>query len=194
MKKPTMRERILNAASALFFGKGFSQVKINEIAEYIGISKKTIYNHFDNKQELMAEASHQWLEDMLETLNNKAASDAPFIDKLKDILATAAACLADAEKLKTNSPPAIMEMLIPPVKERIIQITETLLIEGRDQEIFRRDLPADILPPLYLSIIESFIVMKQEGSLQQPAEKLMEITEKVLLEGLYTEKGRRSIA
>jgi AcrR family transcriptional regulator len=53
-EKPTMRERILETADRLFYLQGIRAVGVDTIAAEIGISKRTLYNHFPSKDELIA--------------------------------------------------------------------------------------------------------------------------------------------
>ncbi len=48
-----MKERIINSAADLFSKRGYSHVRVDDIAEFAGISKKTIYNHFPNKSSMI---------------------------------------------------------------------------------------------------------------------------------------------
>src|SRR6202035_4466567 len=51
--KPTMKERILETADRLFYLQGIRAVGVDTIAAKIGISKRTLYNHFPSKDELI---------------------------------------------------------------------------------------------------------------------------------------------
>ena len=48
-----MREKILDTAGNMFLNYGFKSVTMDDIANEIGISKKTIYKYFQNKVELV---------------------------------------------------------------------------------------------------------------------------------------------
>src|ERR1700681_3513469 len=52
--KPTMKERILETADRLFYLQGIRAVGVDTVAAEIGISKRTLYNHFPSKNELIA--------------------------------------------------------------------------------------------------------------------------------------------
>jgi AcrR family transcriptional regulator len=52
--KPTMNERILETADRLFYLRGIRAIGVDTIAAEIGISKRTLYNHFPSKDELIA--------------------------------------------------------------------------------------------------------------------------------------------
>ena len=53
-EKPTMKARILETADRLFYQRGIRAVGVDTIAAEIGISKRTLYNHFPSKDELIA--------------------------------------------------------------------------------------------------------------------------------------------
>lgn len=51
--KPT-RTRIIEAASKLFYGEGIRAVSVDAVAEKAGVTKRTLYYHFESKDELVA--------------------------------------------------------------------------------------------------------------------------------------------
>lgn len=50
---PIMREQIIQKSAELFLNLGFKSVTMDDIANEMGISKKTIYVHFENKTKLV---------------------------------------------------------------------------------------------------------------------------------------------
>ncbi len=53
-----MKEKILHKAADLFLSFGFKSVTMDDIANQLGISKKTIYSHFSNKRKLVHETTY----------------------------------------------------------------------------------------------------------------------------------------
>ena len=53
-KKQPMKERILDTAERLFYGAGIRATGVDTIAAEVGISKRTLYNHFPSKDALVA--------------------------------------------------------------------------------------------------------------------------------------------
>jgi AcrR family transcriptional regulator len=51
--KAAMQERILETADRLFYGQGIRAVGVDTIAAEIGVSKRTLYNYFPSKDELI---------------------------------------------------------------------------------------------------------------------------------------------
>jgi AcrR family transcriptional regulator len=69
-EKPSMKERILETADRLFYLRGIRAVGVDTIAAEIGISKRTLYNHFPSKDALIS----AYLE---RRFNQPPASDRP---------------------------------------------------------------------------------------------------------------------
>ena len=73
--KEAMQERILDTADRLFYGQGIRAVGVDTIAAEIGISKRTLYNHFPSKDELiLAYLSRHFLE--------PKTSDRPLLEQI----------------------------------------------------------------------------------------------------------------
>jgi AcrR family transcriptional regulator len=53
-KRPDMKERILETADKLFYTKGIRAIGVDTIAAEVGISKRTLYNHFPSKDALIS--------------------------------------------------------------------------------------------------------------------------------------------
>ena len=53
--KESLKEKILSAAMSLFIEKGIKAVKMDDIANSLSISKRTIYEICENKEDLLFE-------------------------------------------------------------------------------------------------------------------------------------------
>ncbi len=51
---PNTRERIVSAAAKLFYSEGIRAVSVDAVAEAAGVTKRTLYYHFESKDELIA--------------------------------------------------------------------------------------------------------------------------------------------
>lgn len=52
MKKVGVKERIVEAASSLFYFQGYNQTGINQIIEEAGVAKASMYQHFRSKEDV----------------------------------------------------------------------------------------------------------------------------------------------
>jgi AcrR family transcriptional regulator len=50
----TTRDRIIQAATKLFYGEGIRAVSLDAVAEKAGVTKRTLYYHFSSKDDLVA--------------------------------------------------------------------------------------------------------------------------------------------
>ena len=57
-----MKEQIISTAENLFFRFGFKRVTMDDIAREMAISKKTIYQFFKDKNEIVCSATEQYLQ------------------------------------------------------------------------------------------------------------------------------------
>jgi len=57
-----VKERILEESELLFFRYGVRRVTMDDVAKALGMSKKTLYQYFSDKDELVAEATRAHLE------------------------------------------------------------------------------------------------------------------------------------
>ncbi|HMB56036.1 MAG TPA: TetR/AcrR family transcriptional regulator [Arenimonas sp.] len=64
-KDPEKRAAILDAAMRLFPARGYDGVSMDAIAQQAGVSKLTVYSHFDDKESLFAAAVTTCCEELL---------------------------------------------------------------------------------------------------------------------------------
>src|SRR5204862_2545457 len=79
-KNASIRQRIVDAARAHFFSHGFRNVTMDDLAEELGISKKTLYAHFPGKIDLLESVladKFQAVETMLEEVTGAQPHDFP---------------------------------------------------------------------------------------------------------------------
>ncbi len=55
IEREDVRTRIIEGASTLFFRNGIKSVKMDDIAHELNVSKRTIYEHFTDKEQLLIE-------------------------------------------------------------------------------------------------------------------------------------------
>ncbi|WP_196814508.1 TetR/AcrR family transcriptional regulator [Nocardia sp. BMG111209] len=83
-------EAILDAAARLFFAPGPGRVSMDDLARDLGMSKKTIYRWFPDKQSLMMAVLDRQFEIIEHTLSTAVtAADLPFDVRVQRFLAAA---------------------------------------------------------------------------------------------------------
>lgn len=59
--QPRARTKILTASRKLFSRRGFSEVSVGDIARAAGVVRATVYNNFDDKQDILAAIIAEYL-------------------------------------------------------------------------------------------------------------------------------------
>ena len=76
------RDKILDAAEALFSRRGYSAVGMSEIAEAVGLSKSSLFHHFPTKAQLYAATADRILRAMESTLTTALAAGGTPVERL----------------------------------------------------------------------------------------------------------------
>jgi AcrR family transcriptional regulator len=80
------RSRILDAAEDRFRRFGFQRVPMDELAEELGMSKKTIYKHFPSKESLVTQIARITMRRTEARVSAIVQSERPFLEKLVEVL------------------------------------------------------------------------------------------------------------
>ncbi|MFY0605285.1 MAG: TetR/AcrR family transcriptional regulator [Cyclobacteriaceae bacterium] len=80
-----MKEKILEGAHNLFVQFGVRSVSMDDVANRLSVSKKTLYQHFESKDALVSEAVKLHMAGEMEHFNSIAISSQDAIDELINI-------------------------------------------------------------------------------------------------------------
>lgn len=83
-KKKEMRQHISDVATRMFLEQGFDNVRVSDVAEECGVSEKTVFNYFKNKEALALDQEEPMVERLRERLG-PGAKDAP-ADAMNDLV------------------------------------------------------------------------------------------------------------
>jgi AcrR family transcriptional regulator len=189
------RERIVNAARAHFFSHGFRSVTMDDLAEELGTSKKTLYTYFPGKVDLLEAVLDDKFASVEATLK-KATRAHPhdFPGTLHELLA------GMQRELDEIKPPFVRDMrqkapqVFKSVERRRGALIERyfgkLFIDGQHAGMVRKDVPAKLMIQILLAMVQAIMnppKMEELGML--PKEGFAGIL-KIVLEGALTSKGR----
>jgi len=125
-----LADRIVDAATELFFTLGYGATTIEAVAQRARISKRTFYHRFENKSVLFSAVVHRTIERM------RPAADVPLLHgaNLAEILRG----LADLILRAALSPPAIeLHRLIVAESSRFPDLVAIVAKEGASEEAVR---------------------------------------------------------
>ena len=83
--KVSMRERIIDAATQLFYAQGLRAVSAEKIIALVGITKVTFYRHFPSKDDLIVaylERRAEWERNAILTVRQMTGDDVPSVFRI----------------------------------------------------------------------------------------------------------------
>lgn len=87
-RKNDKRQQIMRAAERLFSGKRFHEVTISDVARIARVGKGTIYQYFEDKEDLFFQTLTSGFDEMCEALQGTVPQNAPFGEQLMGACAT----------------------------------------------------------------------------------------------------------
>src|SRR5580700_5299668 len=75
MTKPTARERLAEAAFALFDERGYEQTTVDDITERAGLGRTTFFRHYRTKEDVIFPDHDRLLEQVAERLRTSGPGD-----------------------------------------------------------------------------------------------------------------------
>jgi TetR/AcrR family transcriptional regulator, cholesterol catabolism regulator len=185
--------KILTSSVELFTQYGFKTITMDDIARRAGISKKTLYQHFATKQEVVSE-SVVWYK-------NQMCDKALAVTQQSENAVEAMVRLMEMmdQTYRRINPLAMLELqrffsdAFALFREKLItQDVEAMrdnILRGMEEELFRKDVNADLMARYHietaLMLFQSTLLINDRYDLQFVSQEIMEH----FLYGLMTPKG-----
>ena len=195
------RAKILSAAGELFMEFGPSRVKMEEIAEKVAMSKKTLYKHFTGTDDLLCFfinkthlEIHGLIKLFVETIPT-ARDDEDFmrrvaatIERLSDRVATMwrSAFMKDIERAY----PQVWQEFTEQRRANILFTVKIICNEAKNRGILRGDINYDLFTLMYLHCIENIMHPRLGNELSMTAKQIFDMLMTILFGGVLTLKGR----
>jgi AcrR family transcriptional regulator len=196
-KRDPNRQRIVDAARVHFFNHGFRSVTMDDLAEELGISKKTLYAHFPGKFDLLEAVLADKFASVEATLKDVTRG------RPRDFSATLRELLAGTQReLDEIKPPFVRDMrqkapdVFKVVERRRAALIQRyfgkFFVEGQRAGMVRKDVPVKLIIEILLAMVQSIMnPQKMEELGMMPKEGFTGIL-KIVLEGALTSKGRKA--
>lgn len=157
-KSTAVREEIINTSIGLFTKYGIRSVTMDDIAKELGISKKTIYQHFTDKDEIISIATQRYVQeecgkmiDICRTAGNAVEHLHLISEGLKETFKNMnPAVLYDLKKYHKKA----WNIFLDYKENKIYSAMEENLRNGVRDGFFRKEINIKILTILRLAEIE----------------------------------------
>ena len=192
-----MKSTIIKKATKLFLQLGFKSVTMDDLAVSLGISKKTLYIHFENKHQLVKEVASSIFEKVTcDIIKIKEGTSNP-IEELHCVKMEAMKYLG-SEKTSPNYQlqkyyPKIYEDLKAKEYQYLGKMVKNSLQNGIDSGLFRTEIDVEFVSRLYLNGMRGIRDIEIFPIEQFKIEDLFENYLDYHLRAIVTPKGMKSL-
>jgi len=195
---PGMKDRILKGATKLYRNHGFSGVRIDDIAAFLGISKKTIYNHFPGKSALIQaviELNVLNICQRLETFTTDEALNRNSLDQIHSLMVFGYQEISSGgwlfkEDTRNGHFRDLVEDSLELIRDKIICMAGKYLDRGIQDGMIRSDVSKEILPYIIAIIVEGIFQLHRYSGIRVKGDELFKEAMKMIYEGILTAKGK----
>jgi AcrR family transcriptional regulator len=195
MEENNTKEKILKGAVELFMRYGVRSISMDDIARHLSASKKTLYQHFEDKDELVTLASESQIEMSKKQYDQLTADSKNAIDELakisvclrKDMTEMNPSLLFDLQKYHPKAWAVWLNHKNNFIRESVVRNIRQGIAEG----YYREDINPDVVAAIRIEQIpvafDTKIFPPDKFNL---AEVQMQIFDHFVY-GICTEKGRK---
>ncbi|MES2767167.1 MAG: TetR/AcrR family transcriptional regulator [Bacteroidota bacterium] len=197
-KDKETRARIVAKANEVFLKIGFSKVTMDELANDLGMSKKTLYKHFSSKEDLLKVMMTEFRCEVHEYIDScMSNTEIDFVEKLKRVMVYVSEQMAKvstpfAEDMRRNAPELWKEMEQFRQEHGVENFTK-LLQEGMKAGIFRSDVNEYLIAMIYINSAQSLCNPAILAEIPFTAAEVFTAIKKVVFQGILTEEGRKKV-
>ncbi len=191
-----LKDKIIQKASEMFHQFGCVKVTMEEIAAGIGISKKTLYKYFSNKEHLLDEIFTN-VSCKTETFSNEvlANDNYSYVQKVKLLLENVSKHIGKFKgpmivDLQTHFP-KIWEKIHLFMKKKAWEKFSILVDDGISHGIFRKDVDKNIVVLMYVFSLQNLLTPEVLAQVSLSADQVYNTLINVIFEGILTDEGRK---
>lgn len=187
------RDRIILEASAQFLKNGIRSITMDDIAKNLSISKRTIYENFRDKDELLKSCMEKLFREQRHKYEATVNSTPNVIEAMFSFMKDG------VESIKTINPlftsdlrkyyASIWEDSQRQKEEILFNQIYRLLRKGINENLIRKDIKLDIVAKILLEQLE---ILSNEKIFPRQKYKLEEVLESIIvnfIRGIATKKG-----
>jgi AcrR family transcriptional regulator len=191
-----LKERIIRQASVLFFTKGVKSMTMADVANDLGISKRTLYEVFHDKEELLESCIQHQLEKGDREIREMIANSENVIDtlmrvyakNLREVQGTSRSVLHDLKKYYA------------PVYHKIecrqkagFATFDPLLKKGIEEGLIREDVNFEILTWLLKAQFKALLYDEIMPTDKYPIEEFVRVIILNFIRGIATQAGNEKV-
>lgn len=186
-------EKVMTTASALFSGSGIRSITVDDIMKHCCMSKRTFYDHFSSKEDLMDQILAQWTEKSARYLSMNRYISVNAISEMSNFFCT-------TEKLLRRIRPVFFhelrkyyagswKKLDQHKNDSLLPFITQNIDRGQKEGIYRDNINKSLIGEIYFSSMQ--LVLEDMWMEDIDPEKIYHEMNAMLLHGLVNAKGMR---
>jgi AcrR family transcriptional regulator len=195
MEELETKDKILKGAESLFMKYGVRSISMDDIARHLSVSKKTLYQHFADKEDIITMVSQAHMQRSQDEFNDIRANATNAIDELarmsvclkKNMEEINPTLLFDLQKYHPRAWAAWQEFKTKCIYESV----QRNLQQGIDEGYYRPELNAEIISIVRMAQVE---IAFDDRTFPQHRFRLTEVQMQIFdhfVHGIVTDKGRK---
>lgn len=185
--------RIIESALNLFMREGVKTVNMDDIASFMGISKKTLYQYVNNKADLVEKAFRLHQYRILGMISNIQEKNENAIDELFEIDEKLCLMLKNRPPRLINNLkkyyPNVWEILVEIKKKHLFTCITENMDRGKEQGLYRNEANSNIIAKLMMNTVDALVDDATFPLTQYDFKSLLEENRVYHIRGIATDKG-----
>jgi AcrR family transcriptional regulator len=189
-----MKKNIILKATELFMKLGFKSVTMDDIAKEMGISKKTIYTHFNNKETIIGVVTDHVFETVCEDIDAICDLNQNPIQELYAIKKRVMQYMQKEKASPTYQLQKYYPAIYNNIKQRQFSYMQQCVVKnlnrGLEQDLYRQNIEVQFVARIYFNGITGIKEESLFPHTMYEGETLYEMYLEYHLRGIVTPKGR----
>lgn len=194
MEIDQQKEKIILFTREQFILFGYNKVTLDELASKLGMSKKTFYKYFKDKEDLLRWCVHYTMDTIHQGLTSVMAEPISVVQKLNNILKFMQQnmqYLSAISQPRTNQlTPELWGEIESFRKDKILRTFGLLFRQGKDENVFRSNINDTVMILSYLAAIQAILNPEVLGQASFSAEEAMHTIVRIFFHGAMTDEAR----
>lgn len=180
-QKPKYKQ-IIEAALTVIAENGYHASQVAKIANEAGVADGTIYLYFENKEDILVSVFKEKMGQFTSRIQKQIERQSNASDKLRTLIYThfvqlsenyQLAIVAQLELRQSNKQ---LRLKINNVLKEYLNIIDQIIQEGREEELFRSDLPLPLVRQMIFGTLDEIVTT---WLMQERRYNLVELTDNV---------------
>lgn len=188
-----LRKKIISRVCALFNKYGIRTITMDEVASELGMSKKTLYELFDDKKDMIRQVLEWEMEERAKKFRALSEKKLNALEEVFEVNRIVMQLVREFNPAKHHDLkkyyPDLFEKMTTKQRGRTFQSMLANLKKGKKEGLYRKDLDEEVIAKLYISRMEVPMTSDFVSPEEFTSEKFLNQAFLYHIHGIANEKG-----